>query len=477
MTMIQALAKWASEVPNQHSNTAILATKHAIEDTVACMIAGAGDTAAANVRKAVSDYKGGVATIFGNGSTYAPWAALSNGTSAHALDYDDTFLPAVNHAGAALVSSTLALAEERKLSGAAVIDAYIVGLETAYWISRGLMRSHYDIGWHTTSTIGSIGAAAACARLLGLDEKRMAHAISLGVSMASGMKVQFGTMAKPLHAGLAAKHGVEAALLAECGVEGRMEALEGPMGFLDLCGGPAANGWDAFEQDIGKGPVAIEERGLMIKRFPCCASTHRLLDCVLELREEKNIRVEEIEKIETFIGAGNARNLMYSNPVTELQARFSMQYCVAVALLYGNVTLSDFTPEAVKRDEVRSLFKLTSVTPYDSADEQKNTDLMKPHRIIITMKSGEVYDESRDLPKGTIKYPLSEQDRLNKFVDCAKHALSESEIHTIREILAKLDSVKNIEELTKKIRFVAGCDTGSRFASESKSSESLSYAT
>lgn len=476
MTMIKRLAQWATTVSCQHSEAATLGAKHAIEDTIACMIGGSGDTAAANVRKAIAHYTGGVATIIGAATAHAPWAALANGTAAHALDYDDTFLPAVNHAGASLVSSLLALAEERNLSGNSVVDAYIVGLEIDFWLARGLMRSHYDIGWHSTSTIGTIGAAGACARLLGLDEQRTAHALSLGVSMAAGMKVQFGTMAKPLHAGLAAQHGVEAALLAESGVQGRMEALEGPMGFLDLCGGPAANGWLDVMDDIGKGLLAMEERGLMIKRFPCCASTHRVLDCVLELIEEEGVVAEDVEKVETFIGAGNARNLMYSNPTTELQARFSMQYCIAVALLYGNVTLKDFTPAAVERPEVRSLFSMTTVTPYESADEQKNTDLMVPHRVKITMKNGVVHDRSRDLPKGTVKYPMDDEDRRNKFIDCAQHVMPVSKIDEIRKTLANLDSEQSIRALTAQFTYTAGSDSGGRFASASDACEIVSCA-
>jgi len=416
------------------------------------------------VRAGIAGWGGGGSTVAGQqASVAAPWAALANGTAAHALDFDDTFLPATNHASAAMVTSLFALGEETGASGADVIDAYLVGLETTYILARGVMRSHYDIGWHTTSTLGCIGAAAACARLLRLDEARFANALSLAVSMACGMKVQFGTMAKPLHAGLAAQHAIQAARLAEAGVQGRKEALEGPMGFLALCGGPAAVGWDAVVAGIGQPPLVIETRGIMVKRFPCCASTHRSLDCLLELREEEGFSVDDVQAVDTFIGYGNARNLMYSDPRTELQARFSMQYCVAVALTYGTVRLEDFTPQAVQRPAIRERLAMTTVTPYDPTEEQKNPDAMRPHRVEVRLKDGRTFARERDLPKGTLKYPLSEQDREAKFRDCCTGFLPEAGLEELHSRLLALPSAPDLQAITAHLKFQAGSDRGSRF--------------
>ncbi len=463
-TIIEKLATWASSLPkNGHSAGAIRNTKHVIEDVVGCILAGSGDEAAARVRKTIALWGQGASTVVGQlEKAQAPWAALANGVSAHALDYDDTFLPGVNHASSVLVSALLALGEEIDASGAALVDAYIVGLEFQYSLARGVMRSHYDFGWHTTSTIGTIGAAGACARLLDLDEAGVAHALSLGVSMSGGMKVQFGTMAKPLHAGLAAQHAVEAARLAQAGVEGRLAALEGPMGFLALCGGPAATGWDGKLDSLGS-PLAIEERGLMVKRFPCCASTHRVLDSLLELRSEHGFTDKDVAKVETLIGYGNSRNLMYTNPQTELEARFSMQYCVGVALAHGAVRLGDFTPAAVQRPEIRKLFGLTTVTAYDPTDEQKNIDLMRPHVITLTMKDGTTLSRSRDLPKGTLKYPLSDAERAEKFADCAGGVLKKQAIDKLRRLIGELETLPNVRDLRKHMAFTAAVDRGERF--------------
>src|SRR5690606_18663480 len=152
-----------------------------------------------------------------------PWAALANGTAAHALDFDDNFDPAKAHASAVLIPAILALAEERPAPGFAVLDAYIVGLQIMGRVGQGINPFHRNRGWHATATVGAIGAAAACARLLALSSAQATHALSLATSMAAGSMAQFGTMAKPLHAGLAAKSGVIAASLAQAGLDAGAE--------------------------------------------------------------------------------------------------------------------------------------------------------------------------------------------------------------------------------------------------------------
>jgi 2-methylcitrate dehydratase PrpD len=464
MAILKMLGEWSATQSANHSPAAITNASHVIEDAVACMIGGAGDKGSSAIRSGISGFGSGKASVVGSSERMSgPWAAFANGAAAHALDYDDTFLPGVNHASAVLVPALFALGEEVGSSGSEVIDAYIVGLEVMYFLARGVMRSHYDVGWHTTSTIGTIGAAAACARLLKLGALQSSHAMSLGVSLCGGMKVQFGTPAKPMHAGMAAQHGIQAARLAQAGVEGRLEALEGNMGFLALCGGPAAVGWESLAGQVGVQPLAIEARGLMVKRYPCCASTHRILDCLLELREEHKFEAKDVAAVRTFIGYGNSRNLMYDNPVTELQARFSMQYCVAVGLRYGAVGLRDFTPSAVRREEVRELFKLTSVTAFDPTEEQKNTDKMKPHRLEVELKDGRVLSRERDLPRGTLKYPLTDADRKAKFDDCCSRFLPAPQLTSLYRRLLNLSSEDSIAAVASDMAHLAGSDEGERF--------------
>jgi 2-methylcitrate dehydratase PrpD len=464
MTVINQLAAWAAETPANWSELALTRAEHAIEDVVACLVAGAGDEAAARVRHAIAPWGEGPSTVIGQRTAVpAPWAALANGTAAHALDYDDIFLPGVTHATAVLFPALLALAEQIDVGGEALLDAYIVGLETQAVVGRGVNRSHYDLGWHATATIGSIGAAAACARLLGLDTRRMAHAISLAVSMASGPKVQFGTMAKPFHAGLAAQHAVTAASLAQAGLEGRDTALEGKLGFLALYGGPNPPGWEQVLPRLGDA-LAIEELGIIHKLYPCCGSNHLVLDGVLALRRQHGFKADDVAAVNTVIGIGNRRNLMYDDPQNEMQARFSLQYCVAVALLNGRLKLADFTPQAVARPAIRRLLTLTSIRTHDAAQESASWENRLPHSVEIVLKDGREFSITCQHPRGSIHHPFDEADRVQKFRDCCETSLTRETCDVLRKDLAKLRKLDSLRTLAGRLRFDAGGDHGERFS-------------
>ncbi len=463
MFVAERRAQWGATAPARHSEPARERARHAIEDVIGCMVAGAGDEGAAAVRDAIRGWGAGEATVAGQfARAPAPFAALANGMAAHALDFDDTFMGAITHASAALVPALLALGEERETSGAAIVDAYIVGLELHAALGSGLIRSHYDHGWHATSTIGTMGTAGACARLLGLDAGRFAHALSLSTSMAGGGKVQFGSMAKPLHAGLAAKRAVEAATLAAAGVEGRLEAFEGAMGYLELCGGAEPAGWDGKLDDLGN-PLAIERLGLMVKRFPCCAATHRALDCDLELMDEAGFGASDVAAVDVTVSHGHKRNLMYDDPRNELEARFSMNYCVAVALLFGTVRLGDFTPQAVRRPAVRALLGLTTMGAYDADAEQQDPTALIPTEVRVTLKDGRVLEASREMPRGSAVDPLDEGDRRAKFNDCCQGFLPDDDIAALGRDIAGIEDLDSIRACTRHLRFEAGADRGERF--------------
>jgi 2-methylcitrate dehydratase PrpD len=245
-TLIETLADWAAARPT-FSPLARQRARDAIADTLACMIVGQTDFASLAVRRAYAGmlHEGGASLVVGGGAAPAAVAACINGTASHALDYDDNFGPGITHASAVLVPALLAVAQTRHASGGELVDAYLIGLEAQALVGRGVNPVHYRAGWHATSTVGCIGTAAGTAWLMGLDSAGIARAMSLAASMASGMKGQFGTPAKPLHAGLAARNAVEAAQFAAAGMTGRLDILECAQGFLELFGGPEAPGWRA----------------------------------------------------------------------------------------------------------------------------------------------------------------------------------------------------------------------------------------
>ncbi|MGK9170508.1 MmgE/PrpD family protein [Inquilinus limosus] len=436
-SVIEAIAEW-SRSGVAFSDLARLRARHAVADTVACMLAGADDPSVRAVRAA---FAGTVAAgprcnLIGGGLGSEALSALVNGTAAHALDYDDNFRPAASHASAVLVPALLGVALARGVSGRRLVDAYLVGLEAQAAVGRGVNPSHYATGWHATSTVGCIGTAAGVAWLRGLDAAGIARAISLAVSMAAGVKGQFGTPAKPLHAGLAARNAVEAAALAECGMTGRLDILEAPQGFHELFGGPDAAGWDGVS--IGS-PHVIESDGLMPKRHPCCGSTHNAVDIVLDLRAQHGFAAAEVVAVETLVGIANQRNLAYPRPEDEMQARFSMPYCVALALLKDRLELSDFTQAAVGAPAVHALLPRITMTAWSREEERAAGPRPLPHRVTIRLADGRILSAERAEAKGSIADPFDDADRRAKFADCCRGALDPAEIERLYDRLDALD--------------------------------------
>ena len=232
---LHAFAGWTSGVDNQWSELATGRAKNAFIDIIAVMIPGARETVSKKVYALAKSWGAGHCSAVGfDAGLSAPMAAMVNGTTAHAIDFDDNFDPAKAHATAVLAPALLALAEDRDIQGTALIDAYIVGLQIIGRVGQGVNPFHRNRGWHATATVGTVGSAAGCARLLGLSTNETAHAISLATSMCGGFMSQFGTMTKPLHAGFAAAGAVKAALFAEAGITAGDQTLHGSNGMGTL---------------------------------------------------------------------------------------------------------------------------------------------------------------------------------------------------------------------------------------------------
>ncbi|MBB3644141.1 2-methylcitrate dehydratase PrpD [Rhizobium sp. BK619] len=400
------------------SSLAMDRARDAAVDTIGCMIAGSSDESVAALTRAFDGEiaGGGQARLITGGSASPSLAALVNATAAHALDFDDNFHPARAHASAVLVPALLAvLTRGNAVSGKRFLEAYLTGLEAQATVGFGVNPSHYNRGWHATSTVGSIGAAAGVARLLGGDEESLAAAMSLATSFACGPKGQFGTSAKPLHAGIAARNAVDAARMALAGLSGRPDILERPQGFRDLFGGDDAKGWEGLaltEEHI------IESRGVVTKRHPCCASTHRAIDALLDLKQEHGLLAADIARIETKVGISAARNLAYPEPTNEMQARFSMPYCLATAFLKGALSLSDFTRQQIERLEIRQFMPCIEMQSY-SAEEERGVERL-PHVVTVTTRDGRILSKSRLHAKGSLEAPMSVHEREVKFMDCLR---------------------------------------------------------
>ena len=309
---------------------------------------------------------------------------------------------------------------------------------------------HRNRGWHATATVGAIGAAAACARLLGLDVKRAAHAVSLATSMAAGFMAQFGTMAKPLHAGLAAKSGVLAASLARSGLEAGLDTLDGPTGMNRLMVGPdyealrdalthVEHGQNLrFETGRVGDPLLILSSGLKAKRFPNCGSAHRAMDGLLALRDAHGFAAGEIEAIRVRAPVSHLNNLMYAAPEDALQAKFSLEYALACIAVTGRCTLADFTARAAVRAELRALYPRIHRHPVDKAEGEFPTE------VEVALKDGRRFGIAVAWPAGSLAAPFTAAQLWAKFEGCTAGLLSEDRAAALRAALAGLPALPSV---------------------------------
>jgi 2-methylcitrate dehydratase PrpD len=306
---------------------------------------------------------GGLAesTLVGGGGSKAPasLAALANGTTMHALDYDDFILKRMMHPSVVYVPLTLALAERTHASGVEAIMAFVAGMEVASRISRSIIPEHYARGWHSTSTIGTLGAAVAASRLLGLDAAGVAQAVAIAASSAAGLRDNFGSMVKPLHAGNAAFHGIAAAELVSRGFTASRSILDGERSYIDVYRHDDAT--IAPEDFALDGPLEIETSGITFKRYTCCGAIHAALDATLELRAEHGLTPENVRSMRCAVHPRAPEILIHHTASTPEQGRFSVEYSLAVAIADGDAGVPQYEEPRLTDPVVQDLSRRVDV--------------------------------------------------------------------------------------------------------------------
>ncbi len=424
---------------------AVEAARRAILDCLGVMLAGSAEPAA-RIIQTVADAEGGtpLCTVVGTGRrTGAVWAALCNGTAAHALDFDDTNFAMMGHPSAPVLSAALAAAELALADGRALVHAFLLGFEVETSLAEVVNPPHYERGWHATCTLGTLGAAAAAARLLGLDAIQVRTALAVAASQASGLKENFGTMTKPFHAGHAARSGVLAALLAREGWTASDQAIEGPQGFLRVLGAGKIE-LDALEQ-LGA-PWKILTSGVAVKPYPSCACTHSIIDGTLELRRDHGLRPDQVAEVTVGVNAIVPKILIHSDPRTGLQAKFSAEFAAAAALAEERVGLTTFTDDTVQDARIRALMKRVRmvVDPAIPGDLERHMWT----RVTIRLADGRVLSVGpREVP-GHPSNPLPLQALREKFSECASVALPPDRVDSVREIVEGLDACPDLRSLT-----------------------------
>jgi len=419
--------------------------RRAILDCLGVMLAGSIEPAARIVAE-VARAEGGspLATVVGTPlRTGTVWAALANGTAAHALDFDDTNFAMLGHPSAPVLSAALAAGELTMADGRALVHAFLLGFEVETTMASVMNPPHYEKGFHATGTLGTMGAAAAAARLLGLDAAQTRAALAVAASQASGLKENFGTMTKPFHAGHAARSGVLSALLARDGFTASEQAIEGPQGYFAVL---SAGKRDEQVLDSLGAPWKILETGVAVKPYPSCACTHSIIDSALELQRTHRIRPEQVAQVTVGVNAAVPRILIHSNPRSGLEAKFSGEFSAAAALCDGRVGIATFRDDKTDDPIIRELMTRVRLV----VDPEIPGDLERHMwtRVTVRLRDGrEVAIAPRPVP-GHPGLPLSMDQLREKFMDCARIVLPEDRADSVRQMVEQLDGCPDLRSLT-----------------------------
>lgn len=452
MALAEALAQRIQRMSYRDLPPAALAwAKQAILDTVGVALAGsAEDCARLLLRVPGLADSPGPCLIFGTGRrTSCLGATLLNGTASHALDYDDVNDALGGHPTVPVLPMLIALGEMLESSGRDVLLAYVVGFETEVRIARGVNFYHYEKGWHPTSTLGTFGAAAAAAKLLGLSAGQTAVALGLAASLASGLKANFGTMTKPFHIGHCSRNGLMAALLAREGFTANPGAFEHPQGFFNVFNGPG--NFDAARVlEHWADPLEILDPGVGLKQFPCCGSTHPAINMMLKLVREEGLRPEMVERIDILPHARRLPHTDNPDPRTGLQAKFSVQYTVARALVDGPPLMRHFEGTAHLDPRVRAVMAVTHAAPHPGMpiDSPKQFGA----EVIVLTKDGRRLARRIDHQVGRgPEDPMSREELALKFFDCAGRVLPRPQAAVLLDALERFETIPSMGHLTAMI--------------------------
>ena len=425
---------------------AIEAAKGAIMDCLACTLAGSRESLSDILcRYVAAEGSALIASVVGRGfRTSAANAALLNGAMAHALDYDDITQITKTHPTAVLLPASLAVAEEFGASGKDMLLGYMSGFEVACAVGESLSEAYYDdLGWHPTGPLGAVGAAAAASRIMALDPEQTAMAVSLAASQASGLRQNFGTMTKPFHAGDAARAGVVSAKLVREGFTASEDALEGRFGFIRAFSGGQGFDSERVAQNLGNKCYLVES-GIEIKKYPCCGSAHLALDAIFDLLSQAAIDPEAVDRIDVMVDFDPPRSLIHPRPVSSLEGKFSMQYCLAAALLDRRVGLPSFTDEQVLRPEAQALIPRIDMRRIPG-NEGKPSWTEGYHQVDVQMKNGSVLRQQAHRANSGALRGVTMEDIREKFRDCASQLLSEA---TTAEVLSRLELLEEGEPVS-----------------------------
>jgi 2-methylcitrate dehydratase PrpD len=432
-------------------------TKKQILDILGVAIGGFSQRGAKELRELVLEWGGKEeSSVIGTSiKVPVPNAAHANATMAHCLDYDDVHEKAVMHSGVVIIPTCLAMAEFKgHFSGRDLITSVALGVDMMCRLALATTpgKSPVELGWHLTTLFGFLGVAGTAARILGLDEEGIINAIGIGYhqSCGNGQTVKDGALTKRLGPGFAVKGGITSALLAEKGITGAHNALEGQWGLYNLYM-HGDYGPDILRDDLGR---RFEGVNVAIKPYPCCRGIHPAIDAALAIKNENNLKKEDIKEIVIYVTDAHYSLLCSPedakcNPRNPVDAQFSIPWGVATAIANNHVTLDDYTETAIKNDTVKEITRKIRV---EIDNGLRRPDKMEPTGIEITTSEGRNYSKVVEHPLGSLERPMTLEDCSRKFRDCAKR-LGDEKTNRIIEMVGRLDELSDVDELFPLLSF------------------------
>lgn len=380
-------------------------------------------------------------------------AARANGAACHVLEYDELVLRRSNHPTNVVLPVVLALAETEQLDGRAVLEAFVAGCEIATKLGAAddidaLLPRLARLGWHLEGVAGVVGAAAAAAKLYGLDARCTATALAIAVSHACGVQANYGSFTKALHCGNAAMNGIAAAQLARDGFTASTDAFDADQGFFGCYGQGIRAQPGALRPALGH-PFDIEDPGVGLKRYPSGSSTHTAIDAALAIRGLDAFEQRRLKQVEVHCVPRAGLELQaFATPESGSQARYSVHYCVATALVRGTPTLTDFTDDAVQDQRIRELLPRIVVT----WDEPATPDLPRPCTMVATLDNGDAVTHRQLHASGHPKNPFGDDELRTKFLTCALGVLPDDQSRQLLDRLADLVNQPSVAEVVALLR-------------------------
>jgi 2-methylcitrate dehydratase PrpD len=345
------------------------------------------------------------------------------------------------------LSAALAVAERTGASGAALLEAYVTGVEVACKMAEAIDPNHYERGFHSTGTLGAFGAAAAAGKLMKLNEAQLAHMLAITSSLSAGIRVNFGSMSKPLNAARASENGVFAAELASHGFTGGDFGLDGQWGFFQVLG----NGAD-LDRLIGRlgNPWAIVSPGVSFKPYPCGSLSHPSMDAMLKVVVDHDLKPEQIKAVRLRAGNNILEPLRYTTAKTELEAKFSVPFLLSAIILRRRAGMREFTDEFVASAPVQQMMpRVTGV--HDDAIEKQGFDKIRSVVEVDLLDGRKLVQPSDDRYRGGPENPFTREDLRAKFEDCAQLVLSSAQIQRAFTTIESVDTLGNVRQLIQAL--------------------------